>query len=284
MESRYQMCLRYIQFTDESKIGEGSSGIIYKIALGEEEYALKRIYPRKRNAFLHEVSFFKKYQHPNIVKYFNHSETELLILLELCTKGDLFRHIISGQYDARQARSWLLDVAAALSYLHSNDVVHCDIKSDNVLIDHNNNAKLSDFDGCWIPPDDENKKNSVVPRVTSTTEYMAPEFYGTLNANNMMPSIDIYAFGLMMWEVMNKKGSWLDGAEPERPKPQQLLDTPMCEELYPVMARCWHINPNQRPPAADIIRRLQPYQPFDASIAEIDNEVTPHHSALRYTG
>jgi serine/threonine protein kinase len=271
MDNRLQLDLAHNQLSEENKIGEGSSGVVYKVTMSSQFFALKIVYPEKQKAFLHEVSFFKKYQHPNIVKYFGHSEIALLLLLEFCIRGDLYSHIVAGQYDTGQARNWLLDVAAALSYLHSQYVVHCDLKSDNVLIDGNNRAKLSDFDGCWLADEEEVKKEDVKPRISATVEYMPPEFYVAINAKKMEPSIDIYAFGLMMWEVMNKIGSWMWAADADKPMPNQLPHTDMCDDA------------SKRPSGADIIRRLQPYQRLDVSIAATETNER-HHSSLRHTG
>jgi len=85
------------------------------------------------------------------------------------------------------------DIALGMNYLHSRKVLHCDLKSSNVLIDSNWNVKLCDFGLSRIRS--KLDKTTLIGRV-GTPHWMAPEI---LRGNKYEEYSDVYSFGMILW-------------------------------------------------------------------------------------
>lgn len=89
-------------------------------------------------------------------------------------------------------------ILSAMLYLHSNGIVHRDLKSHNILLDENLNVKLCDF-GLASPKTD---LNSGSVKFSGTPAYMAPEIFQKKNYDE---KVDVFAFGTLVWEIMTRK-------------------------------------------------------------------------------
>ncbi|CAN1184405.1 L-type lectin-domain containing receptor kinase IX.1 [Linum perenne] len=146
-------------FSDSGKLGEGGFGGVYKGILTNSgsEIAVKRVSRTSRQGkkeYISEVRIISRLRHRNLVQLIGwcHEKNELLLVYEFLPNGSLDQHLFSGE------RSTVLDwpvrykialgLASGLLYLHEEweqCVVHRDIKSSNVMLDSNFNAKLGDF-------------------------------------------------------------------------------------------------------------------------------------------
>lgn len=147
-----------------SLIGEGSFGSVY-LALHSvtgELMAVKQVelpsatngteFDKKKNnmitALKHEIDLLQGLQHPNIVQYLGTSTDEhnLNIFLEYVPGGSIA--MMLKQYNTFQEpliKNFVRQILAGLSYLHSRDIIHRDIKGANVLVDNKGGIKISDF-------------------------------------------------------------------------------------------------------------------------------------------
>lgn len=96
-----------------------------------------------------EISIMKLLQHhPNVVKLYEvmESESYVYIVLELVTGGELFDKIIKAKkFEEDVARRYFQQIISGLDYCHTNGVAHRDLKPENVLLDSQDNVKISDF-------------------------------------------------------------------------------------------------------------------------------------------
>lgn len=95
-----------------------------------------------------EVSIMKLLNHPNIVKLFEVIETEktLYLVMEYITKGEVREFIVKkGRMKENVARQMFRQIVSAVQYLHSKNIVHRDLKAENLLLDNNLNVKIVDF-------------------------------------------------------------------------------------------------------------------------------------------
>jgi serine/threonine protein kinase len=148
------VCERYISeswLECQRKLGAGSFGKVYEgIYRGSQKVAYKVTRRQLSPDAIRETNILKTLHHPSIVRYIDviHTSQHTLLVMELIDGGTLYNYIESNY---RSSDYWyacenmMIDVAYAMSYLHEKNIVHADLKSDNVLLRRNGKAVLSDF-------------------------------------------------------------------------------------------------------------------------------------------
>eukprot|EP01018_Ginkgo_biloba_P000215 Gb_04649 [translate_table: standard] len=195
-------------FKEEQLLGSGGFGKVYKGVLPSNglEIAVKCIIKDSTEGmkeFIAEISSVGRLQHRNLVQLrgWCRRNNQLFVVYEYMPNGSLDR-LIFGK--PKIVLRWperykiLKGVAAGLLYLHEQwdrRVVHRDVKSSNILIDSELNAKLGDFGLARLYDHDQNSETT---RVVGTLGYIAPEFTQTGKAT---PSTDVFSFGIVLLEV-----------------------------------------------------------------------------------
>ena len=165
-------------------------------------------------AFSTELAIMVKLRSPRIVQVFGVVTTDasyLGLVVEMCAGGTLREALEADDYatavDEAQRRRWLLDVALGMSYLYSKGVEHRDLKSLNVLLDASRRrCKVSDFGLSQ-----SESLNTAATQSTAggdakgTPAYMAPEL---LESNTFTEETDVYAYALVIWEVLTGDIPW----------------------------------------------------------------------------
>jgi serine/threonine protein kinase len=140
--------------------------------------------------------------------------TALYIITEYCQGGDLLPLLensavpLGWKFRVKLA----LQASAAIHYLHDNNFIHRDVKSQNFLLDHNWVVKLTDFGMSRVVSDP-----STLSRMTicGTNEYMAPEM---LFQEEYCSGVDIFSLGLVFIEIMARRKVGFDGFVERKPK------------------------------------------------------------------
>lgn len=170
--------------------------------------AVKRLYEnnyKRVEQFTNEVEILSKLQHPNLVKLYGctsrHSR-ELLLVYEYIPNGTVADHL-----HGKQANSGLLswsvrlkiaiETANALAYLHRNDIIHRDVKTNNILLDNNFKVKVADFGLSRLFPLDVTHV-STAPQ--GTPGYVDPEYY---QCYQLTDKSDVYSFGVVLVELIS---------------------------------------------------------------------------------
>ncbi|KAG6512877.1 probable serine/threonine-protein kinase PBL3 [Zingiber officinale] len=196
-------------FRSDSLIGEGGFGYVYKGWIGEPSssmvVAVKKLKPdgiQGHNEWLTEVNCLGQLHHPNLVKligYCSEGDNRLLVY-EYMPKGSLDNHLnrraepLSWQTRIKVA----VQAARGLSYLNDEcKIIYRDVKSSNILLDLEFNAKLSDFGLAKDGPTGDD--THVSTRIVGTYGYAAPEYIAT---GRLSVKADVYSFGVVLLEIL----------------------------------------------------------------------------------
>ncbi|KVH97553.1 Concanavalin A-like lectin/glucanase, subgroup [Cynara cardunculus var. scolymus] len=177
-------------FDLSNKLGEGGFGAVYKGLLSDGTIiAVKQLSSKSKQGtreFVNEIGMISALQHPNLVKLYG-----------CCVEGNQLSLIYEYMENNCLSRA-LFGIARGLVYLHEESqlkIVHRDIKTSNVLLDKDLNAKISDF-GLAKLNDDGNTHIST--RIAGTIGYMAPEY---AMRGYLTPKADVYSFGIVALET-----------------------------------------------------------------------------------
>ncbi|XP_058191313.1 L-type lectin-domain containing receptor kinase IX.1-like [Rhododendron vialii] len=195
------------KFEEEQKLGEGGFGGVYRGFLRELNFyiAVKRISKGSKQGikeYAAEVKIISRLRHKNLVQLIGwcHEKKELLLVYEFMENGSLDFHLFKGKSLLTWATRYKIaqGLASALLYLHEEweqCVVHRDIKSSNVMLDSNFNAKLGDFGLARFV---DHEKEPQTTALAGTMGYLAPECVVTGKASK---ESDVYSFGVVALEI-----------------------------------------------------------------------------------
>ncbi|KAL9139895.1 hypothetical protein ABFS82_14G000500 [Erythranthe guttata] len=275
-------------FSKDNVIGEGGYGIVYRGQLvNGTTVAVKRLLNNLGQAgkeFRVEVEAIGHVRHKNLVRLLGYciEGTHRVLVYEYVNNGNLEQWLHGGD-QIQMFLTWegrmkiLLGTAKALAYLHDAiepKVVHRDIKTSNILVDRDFNAKISDFGLAKLMGAGE---SHIITRVMGTFGYVAPEYAssGILNEKT-----DVYSFGVVLLEAITARGpvddntgnlvEWVKMMVAAK-RCDQLLDANM--EMRPSTSslkralltalRCVDPNSQQRPTMNQVVRMLDSHEyPF----------------------
>ncbi|KAG6409210.1 hypothetical protein SASPL_132244 [Salvia splendens] len=204
---------------EKNIVGYGGSGTVYKIELSSGEVvAAKKLWGRKSTAseeqlvmekeLVTEVETLGSIRHKNIMKLYSYLSTLdcSLLVYEYMPNGNLWEALHRGKVvlDWPIRHQIAVGVAQGLAYLHHHlmpPIVHRDIKSTNILLDINYEAKLADF-GIAKILQARGSHDSTTNVIAGTYGYLAPEYAYSSRATT---KCDVYSFGVVLLELVTGK-------------------------------------------------------------------------------
>ncbi|KAF3479789.1 STE/STE20/PAKA protein kinase [Arthroderma uncinatum] len=215
-------------YSKQRKIGQGASGSVYVARVKENasspvareiyrthgprgQVAIKqmdlRSQPRKE-LIVNEIIVMKDSQHPNIVNFLDsflqESSNELWVVMEFMEGGALTDVIEQNPViQEDQISTICYETCKGLAHLHGQNIIHRDIKSDNVLLDRVGNVKITDFGFCAKLTESKSKRATMV----GTPYWMAPE---VVKQKEYGPRVDVWSLGIMAIELIESEPPYLN--------------------------------------------------------------------------
>ncbi|OIW17644.1 hypothetical protein TanjilG_28994 [Lupinus angustifolius] len=194
----------------DKELGRGGFGVVYEgvINIG----STTRVAVKKLNNFLlqevekefkNELNVIGLTHHKNLVRVigFCEAESERLLVFEYMSNGTLASLLFNGEKPSWKLRLQIaFGIARGLLYLHeecSTQIIHCDIKPQNILLDDYHNARISDFGLSKLLNMNQSKTNTVI---RGTKGYVAPEWFKNMPITS---KVDVYSFGVLLLEIIS---------------------------------------------------------------------------------
>lgn len=277
------------KLSNKDIIGSGGYGIVYELRLNDSTaFAVKRLNrgtAERDKGFERELEAMADIKHRNIVNLHGYYTAPLynLLIYELMPNGSLYSFLHGGSKE-KKLLDWptryriAIGAARGISYLHHDcvpHIIHRDIKSSNILLDQNMEARVSDFGLATLM---EPNKTHVSTIVAGTFGYLAPEYFDTGRAT---VKGDVYSFGVVLLELLTGKKpsdetfmeegtklvTWVKAVVGEK-KEELVLDNslescPMQEvnKVFNIAMMCLEPDPLNRPTMADIVNLLGQTEP-----------------------
>ncbi|XP_057517223.1 LEAF RUST 10 DISEASE-RESISTANCE LOCUS RECEPTOR-LIKE PROTEIN KINASE-like 1.2 [Amaranthus tricolor] len=196
-------------FNPSKELGEGGFGTVYHGKLRDgREVAIKRPYEnnnKRAEQFLNEVEILATLRHKNLVNLYgctSRQSSELLLVYEYVPNGTVADHL-HGKQSKNGLLSWskrlsiAIETASALVYLHDSDIIHRDVKTQNILLCNDFSVKVADFGLSRLFPLDVTHV-STAPQ--GTPGYVDPEYH---QCYQLTEKSDVYSFGVLLAELIS---------------------------------------------------------------------------------
>uniref|UniRef100_A0A7N0ZRW2 non-specific serine/threonine protein kinase n=1 Tax=Kalanchoe fedtschenkoi TaxID=63787 RepID=A0A7N0ZRW2_KALFE len=276
-------------------IAHGTYGTVYRgnydgqdvavkvLDWGEDGMATVAETAALRASFRQEVAVWHKLDHRNVTKFVGASmgtsdlriptkgtstssdcqnnipSRACCVVVEYVAGGTLKNYLIRNRRKKLPYKAVIriaLDLARGLSYLHSQKIVHRDVKTENMLLDARTYLKIADFGVARVEA--QNPKD--MTGETGTLGYMAPE---VLDGKPYNRKCDVYSFGICLWEIYCCDMPYpdLSFVEVSSAVVRQNLrpDIPRCcpNAFVSIMKKCWDASPEKRPEMDEVVRLLE---------------------------
>lgn len=246
------------------RLGAGGYGAVYKgfwLSKGSEVAAKKCV--GAYNVDMTDANIMRQLgDHPHIVTFFGYiyRTNDTMIIMQLVRNGSLYDylHKKDNKPSLQQSLSWAKQISYAVSFLHSKEIAHLDLKSSNVLLSDTMEALICDFGTSR-----KLEQTTNVSDETGTRRWMAPEIArgGLLNKG-----CDIYSFAMVLWELVEHRIPFFEIEDEIQVSFSVIRGVrPSISKTWPdylaeLVQACWDDSPQKRPKFLDIIQSLNSKQ------------------------
>lgn len=260
----------------QEKLGEGGMGVVYRAwdTQLDRPVAIKTLLaeigadPEITERFLREAKAASRLQHPSIVTVYHVGEQDGIryIVMEM-VEGKTLKKLINGQaMEVHQLCNIALQVSDALALAHEKNVIHRDLKAENIMLTPRMQAKILDFGLAKLRQsleagDSEQTRLTQVGMVVGTVSYMAPEQALGLDVDGRS---DVFSFGVVLYEMATGKMSFdapsaqatLARVLNQDPVSPAVLNSNLPPDLVSLIMDCLRKHRDSRPTSAEVHARL----------------------------
>ncbi|KAL6880455.1 hypothetical protein ACP4OV_012020 [Aristida adscensionis] len=284
---------------DLREMGSGAFGTVFHGKWKGTDVAIKRI---KNSCFMfsssqadklvtefwREAAIISQLHHPNILAFYgvvnNGPGGTLATVTEFMVNGSLKKVLLrKDKYlDWRRRLMLAMDAAIGMEYLHSKDIVHFDLKCDNLLVNVKDPSRpICKILGRQTKKDRGSTKTKLCIELVAdfglskmkqatlvsggmrgTLPWMAPELL-TMNGTKVSEKVDVYSFGIVMWEIITGEdpydgmhyGGVIGGILSNTLRPP--VPTSCNPEWRKLMEQCWSTEPERRPSFTEVASRIR---------------------------
>ncbi|CAK57055.1 unnamed protein product (macronuclear) [Paramecium tetraurelia] len=188
------------------QIGHGAFSQVFLGEYDSKKVAIKVMDPCYIEQFKKEVEILESIHHQNFAQYYfsKEGESSLYIVQEFLEGKTLTQLIKTVEMEEAHVKQIITELLNAVSYLHSQDIIHRDIKPDNIIITTEGQLKLIDF---GLSSHSESKLSY---DKCGTLLFMAPEM---IFKQPYLKSVDIWSCGIIAYQLINKKHPFWDPLE-----------------------------------------------------------------------
>jgi len=263
-------------------LGRGMFGAVFTGKWKDKEVAVKQIFTDTTEFdvqfyFTREVEILSSVSHPNIVQFYGIStdSDNLYIITELIKGSNLRIYLKETEVTWPDRLKIAIQMASAIDYLHRNNIIHRDVKTENVLIDNaKKTVKLCDF-GFSRSNDDDSKKKTFC----GSEWFEAPEIMFCMDYDQR---VDIFSYGVVLCELISKVEPSISVFRREVPgfglnndEIRSRANEGIPEEVFSVIFDCVAADPDQRMPLPRCISKLKEIygQIAGKPYSELDDEI-----------
>lgn len=245
-------------------IGKGSYGEVslYRHKRDRKQYVLKKINlakasKKERSSAEQEAKLLSKLKHPNIVAYKDSFERDgqLHIAMQFCEGGDLYSKLKEQKQtllEERQVVEWFVQIAMALQYMHERNILHRDLKTQNIFLTKSKIIKVGDLGIARVLDSSTDMATTLI----GTPYYMSPELFSNKPYNHKS---DVWALGCCVYEMATLKHAFngrdmqalvykiLKGRMPP-------ISKKYSQELQQIIVSMLRQEPEKRPTVSRILR------------------------------
>lgn len=227
----------------------------------------------------HEAEIMSLCDHPNIIRFYGITGHNGL-MMQYLAKGSLYDVLQNEKLSLDNILPW--EIASGfldgLIFLHKKNIIHCDLKSQNILLTQHYSPKISDFGSSRMLFE---TKDTEYNQSEGTIHYMAAE----LLSEKSIPTkaSDIYSAGMVLWEISSRKIPFNNEQNVqilnELIKNKEIIPSDCPTEYGAIIEKCWK-DPDQRPSASEIAKdltsaKLEKFSLFNKNAIQAEKKQNP---------
>uniref|UniRef100_A0AAY4DN53 non-specific serine/threonine protein kinase n=1 Tax=Denticeps clupeoides TaxID=299321 RepID=A0AAY4DN53_9TELE len=207
-DSSYYWEVHPTEVTRIKRIGAGSFGTVYK-GKWHGDVAIKILKvtdptPEQLQAFKNEMQVLRKTRHVNILLFMGFmTKPNFAIITQWCEGSSLYRHlhVTETKFDTMRRTDVARQTAQGMDYLHAKNIIHRDMKSNNIFLHEGWTVKIGDFGLATVKSRWSGSQQ--VEQPSGSILWMAPEVIRMQDSNPYTFQSDVYGYGVVLFELMS---------------------------------------------------------------------------------